>query len=134
MNGWGTATADFNKDGLLDICIASNSGVALLKNVTDNSNYSVQLKPFWNDEMKIDLELLIDWDSNIKNSPAYGSRINFVYKNKDGEQVKLIRELTCGHGTNSQNGQFVHFGYGDGKPIKIDIYFGNHKVKTRYFN
>ncbi|MEA1971853.1 MAG: VCBS repeat-containing protein [Candidatus Cloacimonadota bacterium] len=133
LNGWGTATSDLNNDGFVDLCIGSSSGFTILKNVSDIDNASIQLKPFWDNENKVTFEFKSNWTDTLNNTPAFGSKIILTYKTFKGKFLRQIRELSCGHGTNSQNSQFLHFGIGHGKALKAELMFGNQIVKEYYF-
>jgi len=98
-NTWGTAFADFNNDGFVDLLVASSDGVTLLKNNGNDHHW-----------VKVAIK-----DSQC-NRYGIGSRIRVFY---DGKQQ--VREVVCGRGTGSQDDTAVIFGLGEyNGPVRIE--------------
>ena len=106
-NGWGNASGDLNRDGLIDLVVASSSGIKVFYNDTPTTNQALFLKPVW---AKDEILLLEDaWQhSSQPNSPAFGTRV--ILNLDDGKS--LMRELNSAKGTCSQNAPELHFGIG----------------------
>lgn len=125
FNGWGNAAADINRDGKLDLIVGSGNGTKIMVNITHSANQSITIKPVW----KSGTEQLIDdlsQHSELPNSPAFGCRVAVDVKYPDGTTRTLIRELSGGKGTGSQNPQELHFGLANGKVSTIRrINYGN---------
>lgn len=126
FNAWGNAYSDINHDGKLDILVASSDGIKLFMNKTINKNNYAVFKPDWIDNNP---RLLDNWKWKQQvNSPVYGARV-VLYLN-DSVNHKIIRELQSAKGTTSQNAQFLHFGLGNSKPVKAELWFRNKLVDT----
>jgi hypothetical protein len=118
-NGWGNATADLNRDGLIDLVVASSSGDKILLNKTQTVNKSLFIKPVWQNDkiILIDKPTLF---SQFPASPAYGTRVKLILEDADGKKRTLIRELASAKGTTSQNAQELHFGLGNATVLFIE--------------
>ncbi|MCB5245638.1 MAG: CRTAC1 family protein [Candidatus Cloacimonetes bacterium] len=118
-NGWGNATADLNRDGLIDLVVASSSGDKILLNKTQTVNKSLFIKPVWQNDkiILIDKPTLF---SQFPASPAYGTRVKLILEDADGKKRTLIRELASAKGTTSQNAQELHFGLGNATVLSIE--------------
>lgn len=114
-NGWGNACGDLNRDGLIDLVIASSSGIKILYNETPTTNQALFIKPVWEKDEIVLLENA--WEHPLHpNSPAFGTRV--TVKLDDGKT--LVRELNSAKGTCSQNAQELHFGLGKSQVIKLN--------------
>ena len=89
-DGWGAATADFDRDGDLDIAIASPSGLRLLRNDTATASW-----------------LQVDCRPASGAASAIGAR---VILEQGGQQQ--VREIQSGKGTGNGNEMVAHFGLG----------------------
>ncbi len=120
-NGWGNAAGDLDRDGLLDLVIGSGSGAKILKNTTQTPYRSLTVKPIWKND-----KILLETDpvsfSQLPNSPAFGTRVKVIVKQKNGIVRQLSRELNSAKGTGSQSAPELHFGLGTGKVIEIRRY------------
>ncbi len=90
FNGWGAATADFDRDGRLDLMVGSGTAPRLLQNLTEPGGY-------W---------LLVEID---RREGVNGSATGCVIEVTDGERIWL-RQVEGGSGTTSQNDGLLHFG------------------------
>ena len=106
-NGWGNAYGDLNRDGLIDLVVASSSGIRVFYNATPTTNQAIFLKPVWAKDEILLLENPLQ-HAEHPNSPAFGTR---VILNLDGGK-SLTRELNSAKGTCSQNAPELHFGIG----------------------
>ncbi len=107
LNGWGTACADFDNNGTIDILLAGGE-IQLFSNVTKNDNNWITLN--------------IKGKSHID---GIGTKILFIGKNK-----KLIREIQGGKGTSNQQSLQQHFGLGTAEPpYKFKINYESNKWK-----
>jgi|BioPla2DNA2_1021312.scaffolds.fasta_scaffold05315_4 hypothetical protein len=114
-NGWGNAYGDLNRDGLIDLVVASSSGIKVFYNETPTTNQALFLKPVWAKDEILLLEQ--PWQhSSQPNSPAFGTR---VIVNLDGNK-RLMRELNSAKGTCSQNAPELHFGIGKSQNTKYN--------------
>ncbi len=130
-NGWGNATADIDRDGLLDLCVGSGSGVHLLHNVTSNGYVSVEFQLTWEKNIIQIKRVQIKQPTNNRvrligiptmiNSPAFGTRIRVTGMIKNGKPIYWYRELNGGKGTTSQNEEVLHIGLGKANFIREDI-------------
>jgi hypothetical protein len=120
FNGWGNATADLDRDGLLDLVVCGGNGSKILLNRTPTENQSLFVKPVWSEEGVI---LITDPSEypNHPNSPAFGTRVKVNLLSPAGREYSLIRELSSSKGTCSQNSQELHFGLGASKVLNIEI-------------
>ena len=118
-NGWGNAMADLNRDGKADLIVGSGNGAKILLNNGNTENNSLWIKPVWEKGKVI---LLQDYTQHQDhpNSPAFGTRVKVKLQRPDGSIYSLIRELSGGKGTSSQNAQELHFGTRDSKVISIE--------------
>jgi hypothetical protein len=132
LNSYTSAIGDIDNDGLLDIVTSTNGNVIVLHNTTKTGNKSLQVKPFWNKDNKPDLVFKKEWVSTIPNSPVIGARVTLRLKRQDGSSRQIVRELSCGQGSMSQNSQFLHFGIAGDIPLKFELDFGNMTVKEIY--
>lgn len=120
-NGWGNAVADLNNNGRLDLVVGSGNGVRIFRNDTVNNYRSVFYKPYWDGE-EVKLTDKESHTSTLPNSPAFGTRVELKITLPDNTRKRLIRELSGGKGTTSQNDQFLHFGIRDGTVIEALIW------------
>ncbi len=112
-NGWGNASGDLNRDGLIDLVVASSSGIKVFYNETPTTNQALFLKPVWTKDEILLLENA--WQhTEHPNSPAFGTRV--IMSLDDGKS--LVRELNSAKGTCSQNAPELHFGIGRSKMTK----------------
>ncbi|OQY37094.1 MAG: hypothetical protein B6226_05560 [Candidatus Cloacimonetes bacterium 4572_65] len=119
-NGWGNATADFNRDGKLDLIVGSGNGVKLFMNSTVNNNQSASYKLYWKNN-KIKYIKSSKWKDSLPNSPAFGARLRLTTIDKNKNIKTQIRELRGSKGTTSQSSQTLHFGLGETKLKKVEI-------------
>jgi hypothetical protein len=118
-NGWGNATGDLDRDGLADLVVGSGNGTRILHNRTATRNASHTVKPVWKSGEILLCDNWRDYGS-FPNSPAFGTRLKATLQRPDGQTYELIRELSGGKGTTSQNAQELHFGLGRNKLLKIE--------------
>jgi hypothetical protein len=121
-NGWGNAVADYDNDGLPDLCIGSGSGVRLLHNTTANSGKSIAYR-LWFDGKTARAALADDRKKQTPNTPPYGARIELTTRDATDKTVTRIRELCSAKGTTSQNAQTLVFGIGNETPVKAVLLF-----------
>ncbi|MEZ5039798.1 MAG: FG-GAP-like repeat-containing protein [Saprospiraceae bacterium] len=113
FGGYGTACADFDKDGQLDIAIA-NSGTSdgnqLLVNEENNENHWVMLQ----------------LEGNLSNRSAIGARVELR-----AGPLTLCDQVMAGTGFAAQNSLKLHFGLGDITQIdQLDIYWPSGQKET----
>lgn len=89
-NGWGSAFADIDNDGKLDLIVASSDGIHLFKNNSHDNHW-----------------LTVKIRSSTCNSFGVGSRVTINYNGKE-----QFREVRAGKGTGTQNSIPVEFGLG----------------------
>jgi len=117
-NGWGNAFADYDRDGDIDLLVASSDGVRLFRN-DGNNHHWIHLK-------------VIGGESN---HPGIGTRVTVVPSENDKTLSpfinKQIREVQGGKGSGSQHSLTTEFGLGiyDGT-IDIEARFPSGKIKT----
>ncbi|MBG09467.1 MAG: hypothetical protein CME68_11965, partial [Halobacteriovoraceae bacterium] len=135
LNSRGMAAADFNNDGLMDLVVTHIfSNPTLFKN---NWNKNAKHKnPF------LGLNLQYEPNSGVYNKcsrQAIGTRVELHYKNKKGQSVFQIREMTLATGFSAQNDTRIHFGLGDydlstdSLELKV-IWCGNEETKIKLNN
>ncbi|HNZ33440.1 MAG TPA: CRTAC1 family protein [Candidatus Cloacimonas sp.] len=119
-NGWGNASADLNRDGLIDLVVGSGNGAKILQNKTVTNNNALYVKPVWKNDI---VELVTDTNNydKVPNTPAFGTRVEVTIKRPFHKQKTLIRELCSAKGTGSQNAPELHFGINKGKVVNIRI-------------
>jgi tetratricopeptide (TPR) repeat protein len=99
-NGWGAAAADFDRDGDLDLVVASSDGVRLLRNEINNDHF-----------------IGIRLSDRACNRFGIGAQLTL----KGGDRGQL-RELAAGRGTGSQDDLIAHFGVGDqAGPFEVKV-------------
>lgn len=109
FNGWGCAFSDYDRDGDLDLLVASGSGVKLLRN-DSAENHWIQVKVV----------------GTSSNKSGIGARIEITQNHH-----RQIREIQGGKGTTSQHTLVAHFGLGDSEsPIRISIRFPSGATRT----
>lgn len=91
FNGWGNAFVDFDRDGDLDLAVASRDGIRLFSN-DGNQNAWLHVKVL----------------GAQCNQDGIGSRITVKYPG-----MQQIREVQGGKGTGSQHSLPVEFGFGN---------------------
>ncbi len=89
-NGWGSAFADIDNDGRLDLIVASRDGIHLFKNNSHDNHW-----------------LTVKVRSSTCNSFGVGSRVTINYNGKE-----QFREVRAGKGAGTQNSIPVEFGLG----------------------
>jgi hypothetical protein len=89
-NGWGSAFADIDNDGTLDLIVASRDGIRLFRNNSHDNHW-----------------LTVKVRSSACNSFGIGSRVTIKYDGKE-----QFREVRAGKGTGTQNSIPVEFGLG----------------------
>ncbi len=89
MNGWGAASADFDRDGRLDLAVGSGSGMRLFRNVTRGGHW---------------LLVRVDPPAGV-NASGIGCTVEITQ-----EGVARIRQVSGGSGTTCQDGALLHFG------------------------
>ncbi len=89
-NGWGVAASDYDRDGDIDLAVASRGGVTLLRN-DGNANH-------W---------LSVSVRSPNCNRFGIGARVRVEYAGR-----AQLREIAAGRGTGSQDSVLAHFGFG----------------------
>jgi hypothetical protein len=127
-NGWGNAVADYDGDGLVDLCIASGSGMKLFHNRTPKPGKSIAFRP-WRDAKGVHATNPANWRTNIPNTPPWGARIVLTTKDKLGVTRTRIRELCSAKGTTSQNAQALWFGYGDEELVRASLEYRGKSTK-----
>jgi hypothetical protein len=112
FNGWGCAFSDYDRDGDLDLYVASGSGGRLFRNRGNDSNWL---------EVKV--------IGTLCNRSAIGTRLIAT----QGTRTQ-VREVQGGKGTTSQHSLTVFFGFGgDERPVRLEVFFpsGSTKVYER---
>ncbi len=89
LNGWGAASADFDRDGRLDLAVGSGSGMRLFRNVTPGGHW---------------LLVRVGAPAGV-NASGIGCTVEIT---QDG--VARIRQVSGGSGTTCQDGALLHFG------------------------
>ena len=108
---YGTATGDFNNDGLLDlvVCNVGEDGNQIFENVSPAANY-----------------VSIKLEGTESNRQAVGAKVKVYTENKS-----WTKELIAGSSFCSQNSSNLHFGLGDIESIdKLEIYWPSGLVQT----
>jgi hypothetical protein len=101
FNGWGAAAADFDLDGRLDLVVGSGEGPVLLRNVTEGGNW-----------------LLVRVVPPEEVNP---SALGCVLEAHQGDAV-LLRQVSGGSGTTSQDDALLHFGLPSDGPVDLRLY------------
>ena len=101
FNGWGAASADFDLDGRLDLVVGSGEGPVLLRNVTEGGNW-----------------LLVRVVPPEEVNP---SGLGCVLEALQGDAV-LLRQVSGGSGTTSQDDALLHFGLPSDGPVDLRLY------------
>ncbi len=95
-NGWGASAADFDRDGRLDLAVGSGSGPVLLRNVTGGGSW-----------------LLVEVDPPAgTNRSGIGCTVEVAR-----DCTTLIRQVSGGSGTTSQDAPLLHFGLPGGEGL-----------------
>lgn len=109
FNGWGCAFSDYDRDGDLDLLVASGSGVKLFRN-DSKGNHWLQVKAV----------------GTTSNKSGIGARVEITQNRR-----RQIREIQGGKGTTSQHSLVAHFGLGDNEsPIRILVRFPSGATRT----
>ncbi len=99
-NTWGAAFSDYDNDGDMDLVVASESGVRLLKNNSAGRSW-----------IKISVQ------SRRCNFFGIGARIEIRYRDQTQSRV-----ITAGRGTGNQDSLVQHFGLGNYQgPVEISL-------------
>lgn len=101
LNGWGAASADFDRDGHLDLAVGSGSGMRLFRNVTDGGHW---------------LLVRVETPEGV-NTSGLGCTVEI-----EQEGVARIRQVSGGSGTTCQDGAILHFGLDSDAPISWSLY------------
>jgi tetratricopeptide (TPR) repeat protein len=108
LNGWGTAYADIDNDGDLDMIVAGGK-IQLFKNDTPNKGNWLQVKVTGKDH-----------------SDAIGTRLKLY-----NENLSMIREIQGGKGTTNQHSMTQHFGLGkENSGFTLEITFPSGEKHT----
>jgi tetratricopeptide (TPR) repeat protein len=110
QNAWGAAAADIDGDGDVDLLIASEDGIRLLRNRGNTRR-----------------GLTVRVRSTRCHSNGLGARMRL-----GAGPTTLLREIQAGRGTGSQDSAAMHFGLGDWRgpvSIAIDDLCGNSTTK-----
>lgn len=100
-NTWGTAIADFDGDGRLDLAVGSADGVHLLRNLGGQGHW-----------------LRVRVQSRGCQPQGIGARVRLSH---DGRVQS--REIQAGRGSGSQDEAVAHFGLGDAAgPVEVEIH------------
>jgi hypothetical protein len=106
FNGWGQAWLDHDRDGDLDLLIASGSGCELFRNEGNEHHW-----------------LRVALEGRKPNRQALGARVRVTTVDAD-EERSWVRELRGGRGTSSQDEPVLHFGLGDwGGRVSIEVWW-----------
>lgn len=112
FNGWGSAWLDYDNDGDMDLLVAGNGQVRLLRNSLAAGRAWIQVEP----------------RASKTHRTVFGTRVTI----RAGEAAQ-VREVVGGRGTTSQDAAYAHFGLGacDGA-VDIEVRFpwgGTRTVK-----
>ncbi|MFC1668554.1 FG-GAP-like repeat-containing protein [Chlamydiota bacterium] len=99
-NGWGSACADYDRDGDLDLVVANQHGITLYQNQGNVNNW-----------------IILNLVGAKSNRSSIGARATINLDNK-----VLIREVQGGKGTGNQHSLPLEFGLGNwSKPVTVTI-------------
>lgn len=154
-NGWGNAFADYDKDGDLDLLVASSDGVRLFRNNGNRNHWlhvrvvgresnragigtRVTVKPHEASGSRRNgpLDLSMKQEAEVfANTPeleaeAHSSLTNLEIGNQESAVRGIqIREVQGGKGTGSQHSLPVEFGFGNySGPVDIEVRFPSGMV------
>ena len=108
---YGSATGDFNNDGLLDlvVCNSGEVGNQIFENISEPNNY-----------------LSIKLEGSQSNRQAVGARVKLF-----AEAKNWTEELITGSSYCSQNSSILHFGLKDIEAVdKVEIYWPSGQVQS----
>ncbi|MDA3813152.1 MAG: FG-GAP-like repeat-containing protein, partial [Candidatus Cloacimonetes bacterium] len=112
FNGWGTACADYDNDGDMDILVAGGN-IQLFRNETNNQANWLEVRVIGKDHVD-----------------AIGTRL--ILSN---DEISLMREIQGGKGTTNQHSLVQHFGLGNLQPpFDLEVIFTNGIKKKLIIN